>query len=178
LDQMITGGLRAQVVSIAAELGIADLLKDGPKPVEALAQATQTDEPSLYRLLRALSSLGVFAEDAAGRFALTPLAEPLRSDVSGSLRAKSRYFCGPVGGETIRDLLHSVRTGQASFEHVIQPGNAPQYGKLVDLLMLGLFASRERTAADWEQLLSAQGFQITQIIPTQAQLSVIETVKC
>jgi hypothetical protein len=55
---------------------------------------------------------------------------------------------------------------------------APQYGKLVDLLMLGLFASRERTAADWEQLLSAQGFQITQIIPTQAQLSVIETVKC
>jgi hypothetical protein len=62
-------------------------------------------------------------------------------------------------------------------EYVIQPGNAPEYGKLVDLLMLGLFAARERTAAEWERLLSAAGFQITRMVPTQAQWSVIEATR-
>jgi len=85
--QMIAGFWVSRALYIAAKLGIADLLKDGPKNSEALAQATGMHAPSLYRVLRALASVGVFAEDEHGRFALTPLAATLRSDVPGSLRA-------------------------------------------------------------------------------------------
>ena len=53
---------------VAAELGIADLLRDGPKTIEQLAAATGAHRQSLYRLLRMLAGYGVFAEDAAGRF--------------------------------------------------------------------------------------------------------------
>ncbi|HEX7334539.1 MAG TPA: methyltransferase dimerization domain-containing protein, partial [Pyrinomonadaceae bacterium] len=62
LTQMILGSLASQAVYVAAKLGIADLLVSGPKPVDELAKATETDAPSLYRVLRALASLGIFTE--------------------------------------------------------------------------------------------------------------------
>jgi hypothetical protein len=71
---MMTGYWISQSIYIAAKLGIADLLRDGPKACEELASATQTDAPSLYRLLRALASVGVFSETDYGIFALTPPA--------------------------------------------------------------------------------------------------------
>ncbi len=78
--QMLTGKWITQAISVAATLGIADLLKDGPKHVEELAKATSTHADSLYRLLRALTSIGMFAETEGRRFTLTPLAQCLRSD--------------------------------------------------------------------------------------------------
>jgi hypothetical protein len=87
LDQMISGYWISQAIYAAAKFGIADLLKDGPKTVAELASATGTNPDALYRLLRALASLGVFAEGEPRRFSLTPLAEPLQSDVPGSKRA-------------------------------------------------------------------------------------------
>lgn len=69
----------SQAIYVAATLGIADLLKDGPKSIEELAETTGTHAPSLYRLLRALASVGIFIE-SDGRFSLTPLAEYLRTD--------------------------------------------------------------------------------------------------
>ena len=65
----------SQAIHVAASLGIADHLRDGPRSVEELAAATGSRAPSLYRLLRALASVGIFTE-ADGRFGLTPLAEP------------------------------------------------------------------------------------------------------
>jgi hypothetical protein len=90
LDQMITGYWISQAIYAAAKFGIADHLKDGPKAVGELAAATSTNPDALYRLLRALASVGVFTEGEARHFALTPLAEPLRSDVAGSKRALER----------------------------------------------------------------------------------------
>src|ERR1700682_5474109 len=87
LDQMITGYWISQAIYAAAKFGIADHLKDGPKTVGELATASSTNPDGLYRLLRALASVGVFAEAESRRFSLTPLAEPLRSDVRGSKRA-------------------------------------------------------------------------------------------
>ena len=83
--QMIAGFWVSRAIYIAAKLGIADLLKDKPQSSKELAQATGMYMPSLYRVLRALASVGVFAEDEQGRFALTPLAATLRSDLPGSL---------------------------------------------------------------------------------------------
>src|SRR4051794_12146363 len=79
LLQMMTGYWGAQAVYIAAKLGVADLLTDGARPVGELAAATQTDVSSLYRLLRALASVGVFTETSQGAFALTPMADLLRT---------------------------------------------------------------------------------------------------
>src|SRR5512143_1857421 len=85
LMQMINGYWSSQMICVAARLGIADLVADGPKSSAELAETTGTHAPSLYRLLRALASFGVFAEDDRGRFGLTPLAEPLRTGVPDSL---------------------------------------------------------------------------------------------
>ena len=87
LIQMLTGAWIAQAISVIARLGTADVLADGPKGIDDLAIAANAHAPSLYRVLRALASVGIFAEDADGRFRLTPLAEPLQSDVPGSVRA-------------------------------------------------------------------------------------------
>jgi hypothetical protein len=116
LGQIITGYWQSQAVYVAAELGIADLLKGGPKPVSELAAATETDPDALFRLLRALASIGVFTETSAKTFALTPMAEMLRSDAPQSMRSLARM----AGGEQFQawaDLLYSVRTGKTAFDH-------------------------------------------------------------
>ena len=115
--QMATGYWVSQSIYVAAKLGIADLLKDSPKSCDELATATGTNAPSLYRLLRALASLGVFAETQPNHFTLTPLAACLQSDVPGSVRA----FVIMLGEEHYQawgELLHGVQTGGSSFEHI------------------------------------------------------------
>jgi predicted O-methyltransferase YrrM len=117
LQTMITGYRTTQMISVVAKLGIADLLKDGPKGVDELAQVTNTYAPSLYRLLRAVASVGIFAEDDQRRFALTALAEPLRSDVPGSLRAIA-IFAGELWRwQAWGHLLQSVQTGKTASHH-------------------------------------------------------------
>lgn len=118
LTQMINGYWVTQSLHVAARLGIADLLADGPKTVEALAQSSGAEPRSLYRLLRALASLGVFAETADGQFTLTPLAEPLRSDVPGSLRGVAIYSGDPEHYRAWGDLYYSVTSGDRAFDHV------------------------------------------------------------
>lgn len=86
LLQMTTGYWLTQSIYVAAKLGIADLLKEHPKTAAELAIATDTHADSLYRLLRALASLGIFAETEPGWFTLTPIAECLQTDVPHSLR--------------------------------------------------------------------------------------------
>jgi DNA-binding IclR family transcriptional regulator len=68
-------------------MGVADHLTQGPRPVAELAEAVGADSLNLYRTLRLLATRGTFAEDDAGRFALTPTAELLRTDVPSSFRA-------------------------------------------------------------------------------------------
>src|SRR5437667_4677508 len=116
--QMIAGFWVSRAIYIAAKLGIADLLKDGPQNSEALAQATGLHAPSLYRVLRALASVGVFAEDGHGRFALTPLAATLRTDLPGSLRAFAIAELGEDHYPAWGEVLHSVKTGEIAFDHL------------------------------------------------------------
>jgi hypothetical protein len=106
-------------LSLAAELGIADHLNDGPRSSQELAQLTSTHPQSLYRLLRLLSSIGIFTEVQPDSFAQTPLSECLRTGVPGSLRSwlrmaglKNRY---QMHGEA----LHSIKTGEPVFERVV-----------------------------------------------------------
>ena len=142
--RMISGFRVSRVIYISAKLGIADLLKDGPKSSEKLGQATGTHAPSLYRVMRALASVGIFAEDAQGRFTLTPLAATLWSDVPGSLRAWAILTLGEEHYQAWGDLMHSVRAGETTFEHVFGMGvfqyeaQHPEHAKIFDEAMANL----------------------------------------
>ncbi|MGE5775070.1 MAG: methyltransferase, partial [Chloroflexota bacterium] len=118
LMQMINGYWNSQMICVAAKLGIADLVADGPKSSAELARTTGTHAPTLYRLLRALASLGVFVEDDQGRFGLTPLAEPLRTGVPDSLHDWVVFAAGVEAWRSWEQLSYSVTTGEAAFEHV------------------------------------------------------------
>src|SRR5215212_9401827 len=122
LLRMAMSGMLAQALAVAAQLGIADLLREGPRTSTALAEATGTQSPALYRLLRALAGLGVLAEDAEGRFALTPLGEPLRSDAPNSVRAMVGLVGLPYHREAWSNLLYSVQTGEPALEHCFGMG--------------------------------------------------------
>ncbi|MEP6775730.1 MAG: methyltransferase, partial [Chloroflexota bacterium] len=118
LSNMITGFRLSQMIYVATKLGIPDLLKNGALTADALAQATGTHAPSLYRVLRALASVGIFAEDEQGRFALTPLAQQLQAEVPGSQRAKVLVFGEPSRWRSWGEMLYSVTTGEPAFPHL------------------------------------------------------------
>lgn len=117
LFQLAYGFRITQMLHVAATLDIAERLAEYPQTAGELAQATETHAPSLYRLLRALASVGVFAEDAQGRFALTPVGAGLRRSAPGSVYADVLFYGSSVQWALWGDLLYSVRTGQTAFDH-------------------------------------------------------------
>lgn len=117
MNRLITGYWSTQAVYVAAKLGLADLLIDGPRTAEDLARITKVHAPSLYRLMRGLASLGVFADDGTGRFSLTPAAECLRSDLPGSQRALA-IMSGEEQYRAWGELLYSVQTGKIAFDKI------------------------------------------------------------
>ena len=116
---MSEGVVVSTALSLAAELGIADLLANGPRSSEELAKITSTHARSLHRVLRLLSSLGVFTEVEPGRFALTSLGECLRTGVPGSMRSWLRMVGLKVWFHTYGDALHSLRTGEPAFARTV-----------------------------------------------------------
>jgi O-methyltransferase domain/Dimerisation domain len=105
------GYQRSQALAVAAELGIADLVGDGSRSAADLAAATGTEAGALYRLLRALASIGVFCEDDDGRFVLTAMGDLLRRDHPQSIDPAVRMFCADYQWRAWRELGYSVRTG-------------------------------------------------------------------
>ncbi|QEL17119.1 acetylserotonin O-methyltransferase [Limnoglobus roseus] len=118
VTQMIFGKWVAMALSVAAKLRLADALAAGPRAVADLAAETNTHAPSLYRLLRALASAGVFAEDADGRFRQTPLSAVLRTGVPGSMRAVADYCGADWSWRPWGQLMETVRTGATAFDAV------------------------------------------------------------
>jgi hypothetical protein len=118
LRRLANGFRVSQALSVAATLGIADLLAAGPRAIDDLAAAAAVHPDALHRLLRALAAEGVFHEGDGRVFALTPLAEGLRSDAPDSIRDWAIFVGEPTNLRAWGDLLHSVRTGENAFRHV------------------------------------------------------------
>jgi ubiquinone/menaquinone biosynthesis C-methylase UbiE len=118
LMQFASGYVVSSALWVAAELNVADLLKDGARPVSQLAKATQTNEDALYRTLRLLAMVGIFAETEPRHFVLTPSAEPLRTDVPNSMRDMIVWVVDPMHFRICSEWLHSVKTGEPTVEHV------------------------------------------------------------
>ena len=105
----------SRLIYVAAKLGLADLLKDGPRTVEDLAAVTGTHAPALYRVLRALASVGVFQETKNGRFKLTSLAAMLQTGVPGSMNAWASMIVENWQWQAWERLLDGVKTGETPF---------------------------------------------------------------
>jgi ubiquinone/menaquinone biosynthesis C-methylase UbiE len=115
--QMITASWVSQSIYVAAKLGIADLLKDSAQTTDELAKAVGADTQTLYRLMRALASVGVFTEIREGYFESTPLGECLQTDTPQSLRAMAT-MCGEEHYQAWGNILHSVKTGECAFQNL------------------------------------------------------------
>jgi hypothetical protein len=116
LIQMGTGGAVARVVQIAAELGLADQLADGPRSAAAIAGHLVLHAPSLHRLMRTMASLGLLSEGEAQRFSLTELGEALKTGAPGSARATLLMTGSSWVGTGFANIRHSVQTGRTGFE--------------------------------------------------------------
>jgi hypothetical protein len=144
LLQLVTGYQAAQVVHVAAQLRLADVLADGPQEIEDLADATGTHAPSLARLVRMLAALGIVAQEADGRICLTSLGAPLRAGVPGSVRDRVLFLVGEWFWRSWGELLYGVRTGKPAFDHVFGMSNFeywehnPEAGSIHDAFFTAL----------------------------------------
>ena len=117
LRTLIFGHWQTPAIYVAAKLGLADKIAAGTDRPETLAAETGTHARSLYRLLRALATIGIFAEEPDGRFSLTPMAECLRGDHPSALWALATIF-GEEYYACYGRLIDSVRTGEVVFDKI------------------------------------------------------------
>jgi hypothetical protein len=117
LRGLIFGFSITRSIAVAAELGIADRLANGPRTPGELARECGVLERPLYRMLRALAGEGVFVEHEDGRFALTSLADLLRSDNPRSLRDWV-LAVADLPYRSSMEMLHSLKTGESAFRKV------------------------------------------------------------
>jgi ubiquinone/menaquinone biosynthesis C-methylase UbiE len=164
LMQMTMGYMISQAVSVAAKLRIADHVKDGAKTVEELARLSETDAPSLYRLLRALASAGVFQRDAEDRFSNSTVSEFLRSDHPESLRAAAHMIGDKEHWHAHENMLQSVKTGEIAFEY--------SFGMPV----FPYFATHPEAAEVFDNAMSSFGFGIANAVSETYDFTGAETI--
>jgi O-methyltransferase domain/Dimerisation domain len=114
LMRLINGYQVSQALHVAATLGVADHLKNGPRSYDAVAVACGAHPTSLYRLLRALAAVGVFHENDKKEFSLTQLGLCLTSDASGSTRTYAQWIGTPGQWRSWGNLLHSILSGESA----------------------------------------------------------------
>jgi SAM-dependent methyltransferase len=114
------GPIVVQAIRTAAQLNIADRLADGPQTTESLAAAASVQSKPLERLLRALTSVGLFRRNGRGGWHNTSLSELLRADHARSVRPWALTIGAPFFWRPIGELHHSIVTGKQSFSQIFQ----------------------------------------------------------
>lgn len=141
--ELIFSATVAQAITAAAELGVADALAKGPLSAEDLAARVEADPDALARLLRALIGIGVFRRCRDGRYALTPLAETLRTDGPESVAGMARWIGSPQHREHWSHVADSIRTGKSvvpalrgkpAFDYL---ADEPELGEIFNQAMTG-----------------------------------------
>jgi hypothetical protein len=124
LDMIAKGQLITRSISVVTNLKIADYLVDGPKSIDQLAEKTNSHPDSLYRILRMLSSVGIFAEvkeeaenNGSRQFKQTPMASLLQSNEKNSIKNLSLLLNIESFKRALDDLLYTVQTGENAFKH-------------------------------------------------------------
>jgi len=118
LVRLTNGYQVSQAIHVAAELRLADFIGAEPVAADEIAPRVGAHARSLYRLLRALSTVGIFRETNEKRFVGSPTSDLLRSDHPGSMWGWPAYIGRPLHREIWGDLLHCVRTGEDAPHHL------------------------------------------------------------
>jgi hypothetical protein len=155
---MAFGFVTSQVLSVAAELGIADHLAQGPLTAHDLASKTGMHPDALARLLRTLAVFGVLQCEGENRFLLTPSGHFLRTDVPGSLRATVRFLTGPWFWRAWEHFNYSVRTGQPAFDHAWGMSNFEYWERHPDVSTIHDDAMAGLTALETARVLAVYDF--------------------
>jgi hypothetical protein len=116
--QYIFGLMVPQAIHIVAKLGIADIVTKAPASAEELAAATNSETTAFQRLLRFLTSVGIFSKDAKGRYHQTPLSDTLRSDHPQSVRNAAILFGSGLLWRAFGELSATIATGRPAFNQV------------------------------------------------------------
>ena len=116
----LTNGYQvSQSIHVAATLNVADLVADEPRAAAELATALAVNEDALYRLLRALATVGIFREVEGRSFVATPMSALLRSGHPRSMRGWPVFIGRPQHWTAWGDLLNCVRTGEDAPHHLL-----------------------------------------------------------
>ena len=152
--QMIIGKWVSQAVGTIVEIGVPDQLAKGARQCKDMAREAGVSEDGLYRLLRALASIGLFAESAGRRFRLTGMGQLLRSDHPESLAGYARFTGHDVTWRPWGQLSYSVKTGLPSFDHVYDASifeyfsRNPEAAAVFDDAMTSVSAMEARAASE------------------------------
>ncbi|MGD8202236.1 methyltransferase [Ornithinimicrobium sp. W1679] len=158
LLELASGFMASRTLFAVAELGVADVLADGPRSPAEVAAVLGTDPDATHRLLRACAAWGVFHEGPDGRFALTPAAGRLRSGTADSMRDVVLMLGHPDYQQVWGGLAGSVRTGAPVAEHALGRSlwehldHDPAFGATFDDAMSRL------TALDWPTVAAVYDF--------------------
>lgn len=118
VNDILQGAWKARAIHVAVELGIPELLADGSRNVSTLAAETGTHAPSLRRLLRLLSRVGVFTDlGNDDLFGQSELSEVLRPNPANPVATDARFQAAHWHWHAWEQLGHSIRTGEESFKH-------------------------------------------------------------
>jgi hypothetical protein len=163
LVDLVTSAAISQAVSVAAELGIADILGDDCKSVDELAGLTNSHPPSLLRLMRALAAFGLVNEVTDAKFSLAPLGRLIRRDASHGFR-DSLLWWGKYRWRVWADLLHSVRTGESARKRAFGSDGFGQFNDDPEAASIFNAAMAEVTQFIGEDIAHAYDFGATRTI--------------
>lgn len=154
LIQMGMGAVVSNIVYVAAKLGIADQLANGPRTPADVAGSIGAHAQSLYRLMRTLAGFGILSEIDGQRFELTPVGEALRTGAPGAARATLLTFGGSLFTQAFSELEYSVRTGETGFQKATGMGifdalaQRPEEAKLFSETMVGFHGAEPPAVAE------------------------------
>jgi SAM-dependent methyltransferase len=154
LFQMIVGKWISQAIGTIVELGVPDQLARGARQCRDVAREAGVSEDGLYRLLRALASMGLFAESANRRFRLTSMGQVLRSDHPQSLAGYARFTAHDITWRPWGQLNYSVKTGMPAFDHVFNTpifehfSRNPEAAAVFDDAMTSISAMEAQATSD------------------------------
>lgn len=155
--QITNAHAAARCLQAVANLGVADALGETPKSAEALAEAAGVDGDALNRVLRLLSSFGIFSE-SGGKYAHTESSRLLRSDHPHSMRSFSRMIGLDLNWQAYGDLEHTIRTGKPASEKIVPGGLWKYYESHPDKARIFNEAMEGKSQAQIDPVLNAYDF--------------------
>jgi SAM-dependent methyltransferase len=117
LMQVCFGYILTRSVTAIAELGVPDMLANGPQSIDRLAEEAGANREFLNRVMRTLVSGGIIDEPSAGTYAQTPVSDLLRRDHPESMRDLAIIFTSKSHWDPLGRLSDAIRSGQSAVSH-------------------------------------------------------------